>query len=97
MNEIMGEAERQVLAIMEQDPEDVLLKADEEIEIECEKLEAGDGVQTVEELDVAANVELQEAEVVQVDDVQVHTAEGLEIKLMSGRNLRLVTKLCSQL
>ena len=97
MNEIMGEAERQVLAIMEQDPEDVLLKADEEIEIEREKLEAGDGVQTVEELDMAANVELQEAEVVQVDDVQVHTAEGLEIKLMSGRNLRLVTKLCSQL
>ena len=93
----MGEAERQVLAIMEQDPEDVLLKADEEIEIEREKLEAGDGVQTVEELDMAANVELQEAEVVQVDDVQVHTAEGLEIKLMSGRNLRLVTKLCSQL
>ena len=32
-----------------------------------------------------------------VDDVQVHRAAGLEIKLMSGRNLRLVTKLCSQL
>ena len=57
----MAEADSQVLA-MEQDPEDVLLKADEEIEIEREKLEASDGVQTVAELDKAANVELQEAE-----------------------------------
>ena len=39
----MAEADSQVLA-MEQDPEDVLLKADEEIEIEREKLEASDGV-----------------------------------------------------
>ena len=45
MNEIMAEADSQILA-MEQDPDDVLLRADEEIEIEREKLEAGDGAQT---------------------------------------------------
>ena len=32
------------------------------------------------ELDKAGNVELQEAEVVQVDDVQVHSAQGSKLK-----------------
>ena len=77
----MGEADSQVLT-MEQDPEDVLLKAVEEIEIKHEKLEAGDGVQAVVELDKAADVELQEAEVVQVDDVQAHTAEVAQMTEM---------------
>ena len=86
MNEIMAEADNQVLA-MEQDPEDVMLKEDEEIEMDkdtqediANELQAGDGVQAVvAELDRAADVELQEAEVVQVDDMQVHTAEGAEV------------------
>ena len=39
-------------------------------------------MQTVVELDKAAGVELQEAEVVQVDDVQVHTAEVAQMTEM---------------
>ena len=53
MNEIMAEADNQVLA-MEQDPEDVMLKEDEETQMDkdiqehvADELQAGDGVQAV--------------------------------------------------
>lgn len=86
MSEIMAEANHQDFA-MEQDPENIMLKEDEENEMDKEiqehvddDLETGDGVKAVAvELDKDADVELQEAEVVQVDDVQVHTAEVVQI------------------
>lgn len=85
----MAEANHQDLAT-EQDPEDVMLKEDEENKMDNEiqehvddDLQTGDGVQAeVAELDKDADVELQEAEVVQVDDVQVHTAEVLQVTEM---------------
>ena len=48
----------------------------------ADELEAGGGVQAVVELDKAAAVDLQEAEVVQVDDVQGHTAEVVQLTEM---------------
>ena len=39
-------------------------------------------VQAVVELDKAADVELQEAEVIQVDDMQVHTADVVQVTEM---------------
>lgn len=85
----MAEANHQDLAT-EQDPEDVMLKEDEENKMDNEiqehvddDLQTGDGVHAeVAELDKDADVELQEAEVVQVDDVQVHTAEVLQVTEM---------------
>ena len=86
----MAEANHQDLA-MEQDPEDVMLKEDEEnnkMDNEIQEhvdddLQTGDGVQAeVAELDKDADVELQEAEVIQVDDVQVDTAEVLQVTEM---------------
>ena len=89
----MAEADSQVLA-MEQDPEDVMLKEDEEIGMDNEiqehvadELQAGDGLQAVvAELDNAADVELQEAEFVQVDDVQVYTAEVVQVTEMMHKD-----------
>ena len=85
----MAEANHQDLA-MEQDPEDVMLKEDEGNEMDKEiqehvddDLQTGDGVQAVvAELDNDADVGLQEAEVVHVDDVQVHTAEVVQVTEM---------------
>ena len=78
----MAEADSQVLA-MQQDPEDEEIEMDKEVqEHVTDELEAGDGVQAVVELDKAADVELQEAEVVQVDDMQVHTADVVQVTEM---------------
>lgn len=85
----MAEANHQDLA-MEQDPEDVMLKEDEENEMDKEiqehvddDLQTGDGVEAVvAQLDNDADVGLQEAEVVHVDDVQVHTAEVVQVTEM---------------
>ena len=78
----MAEADSQVLA-MQQDPEDEEIEMEKEVqEHVVDELEAGDGVQAVVELDKAVDVELQEAEVVQVDDVQVHTADVVQVTEM---------------
>ena len=78
----MAEADSQVLA-MQQDPEDEEIEMDKEVqEHVADELEAGDGVQAVVELDKAADVELQEAEVIQVDDMQVHTADVVQVTKM---------------
>ena len=85
----MAQADDQDLA-MEQDPEDVILKEDEEVEMDHEiqehvddELQAGDGVKAVvAQLHKAPYIELQEDEVIQVDDVQVHTAEVVQVAEM---------------
>ena len=80
----MAEADSQVLALQE-DPGDEEIEMDREVqEHVADELEAGDGVQVVVELDKAADVELQEAEVIQVDDVpvQVHTADVVQVTEM---------------
>ena len=78
----MAEADSQVLA-MQQDPEDEKMEMDQGVqEHVADELEAGDGVQAVLELDKAADVELQEADVVQVDDVQVHTTDVVQVTEM---------------
>ena len=78
----MAEADSQVLA-MQQDPEDEEIEMDKEVqEHVADELEAGDGVQAVVELDKAADVELQEAQVIQVDDMQVHTADVVQVTEM---------------
>ena len=85
----MAEANHHDFA-MEQDPENIMLKEDEENEMDKEiqehvddDLETGYGVKAVAvELDKDAVVELQESEVVQVDDVQVHTAEVVQVTEM---------------
>lgn len=62
---------------MEQDPKDVMLKEEDDKEIQEH---VGDGVQAVvAELNKAADFELQQAKVVQVDDVKVHTAEVVQL------------------
>ena len=93
----MAEANNQDLA-MEQDPEDVLLKEDKENEVDKEiqqhvddDLQTGDGVQAVvAELEKAADLELQEAGVIQVDDMQVHTAEVVEEDLVMQPDWELI-------
>ena len=82
----MAQADHQDFA-MGQDPEDVILKEDEEVEEDKEikehvddELQASDGVQAVvAQLDKAPDVELQEVEAIQVDDVQFHTTEVVQV------------------
>ena len=72
----MSEANNQDL-VVEQDPKDVMLKEEDDNKMDKEvqehvedDLQTGDGVQAVvAELNKAADFELQEAKVVQVDDV----------------------------